>query len=182
MSGRRCISEIAFATVVLSLILHCGKPPTFSQQGYFFIGKSDEAMAQRENPEILRAVEGVITAIVEKKPEALLTYVHPGEGAIIDAKAFVSYAQVASALHEPQSQLYRVLWDDKYWKETAPSDNIRSYRKTFLSAGEIRLGLFYYSDSECEVRLDFKDRPPMGIMANLILRKRNGRWYLMNFF
>ncbi len=160
----------------------CSRPPTFSQQGYFFVSAPDEALARRENTQIVETVQKIVLAIVDEKPDILLEYVNKQEGAIIDAKAILPYAKVATALYDRSSQLYRVLWDDQYWKETAPKENIRSYRSTFLSAGEIRLGLFYYSATECEVRLDFKDRPSIGIMANLILRKRDNRWYLMNFF
>lgn len=164
------------------LAAHCQKPPTYSLQGYFFVGTPDEASAQAENPKIITAIQEIITAIIEERPEQLLRYVNQKEGAIIDAKAVVGYSQVAVALTDRNAQLYRVLWDDKYWKEIAPRDNIRSYRKIFSSAGEIRIGIFYYSATECEVRLDFKNRPTMGIMGNPILRKRDGRWYLMNFF
>lgn len=164
------------------MLTACGKPPTFSVQGYFFVGKPDEEVARRENPRIAETVEKIVLAIIEEKPDALLEHVSKQEGAIIDAKAVLPYVQVASALHNRNSQLSRVLWDDQYWKEVSPKENIRSYRKTFLAAGEIKLGLFYYSATECEVRLDFKDRPSIGIMANLILRKRENRWYMMNFF
>lgn len=171
------------APVVLALFMSaCGRSPTFALQGYFFLSQPNEALAAAENPKILQAVEGIVTAIAEQNPDKLLEYVDRKEGAITDAKAVVPYAQIATALHDPKAQLYRVLWDDQYWKETAPSDNVKSYRKIFRSAGEIRLGIFYYSAQECEVRLDFKDRPSMGIMANLVLRKREGKWFLMNFF
>ena len=168
--------------LLLLLTVACNRPPAFVQQGYFFISAPDEELARRENPQIMDTVAKIVLAITEENPQGLLEYIHKQEGAIIDAKAVTTYAQVATALHDKNSQLYRVLWDDQYWKETAPKENIRSYRKTFLAAGEIRLGLFYYSATECEVRLDFKDRPSMGIMANLILRKRDNRWYMMNFF
>lgn len=168
--------------VMLLAIAGCNRPPVFSLQGYFFVSAPDEELAKRENQRIVETVQSIVLAIVEGKPDALLEHVNKQEGAIVDAKAVVPYVQVASALHNKNSQLYRVLWDDQYWKETAPKENIHSYRKTFLSAGEIRLGLFYYSATECEVRLDFKDRPSIGIMANLILRKRDNRWYMMNFF
>lgn len=168
--------------LILLSIFACNRPPIFSLQGYFFVSAPDEALAQRENAQIVEAVQKIVLAIVDENPEALLEQVSKQEGAIIDAKAVLPYVQVATALHDKNSQLYRVLWDDRYWKEAAPKENIRSYRKTFLSAGEIRLGLFYYSATECEVRLDFKDRPSIGIMANLILRKRGNRWYMMNFF
>lgn len=170
---------------VLCLLLAffaCNRPPTFAMQGYFFVSAPDEEVARRENPLILETVQKIVLAITDEKPEALLEFVNRQEGAIIDAKAVLPYVQVATALHDKKSQLYRVLWDNQYWKEVAPKENIRSYRQMFLSAGEIRLGLFYYSATECEVRLDFKDRPSMGIMANLILRKRDNRWYMMNFF
>lgn len=139
-------------------------------------------MAKAESPQVLAALEEVVGGIVEEKPDRILKYVHATEGAIIDAKAFVPYAQVASALTDPKAQLYRVFWDDAYWKETAPNDNIRSYRKSFLGAGEIRVAIFYYSAVECEVRLDFKNRPAMGIMANPVFRKRDGKWFIMNMF
>lgn len=168
--------------LILLAIAGCNQPPSFTLQGYFFVSGPDEGLAQRENAQIVATVQKIVLAIVDEKPDVLLEHVNKQEGAIIDAKAVLPYAQVATALHDKNSQLYRVLWDDRYWKETAPKENIRSYRKTFLSAGEIRLGLFYYSATECEVRLDFKDRPSMGIMANLILRRRDNRWYLMNFF
>lgn len=170
--------------LILSLVLaaHCQKAPTFSLQGYFFVGTPNEAAAQAENPNLVAAMKDIITAIIDEKPDQLLAYVSKKDGAIIDAKAIVPYTQVAVALTDPGAQLHRVLWDDKYWKEVAPRDNIRSYRRIFSSAGEIRIGLFYYSPTECEVRLDFKDRPSMGIMGNPILRKRDDRWYLMNFF
>lgn len=167
---------------VSTLVMGCQQPPSYSLQGYFFVGTPDEAAAKEENPKIVAAIQEIITAIIEAKPELILKYINEKEGAIIDAKAVVPYAQVAVALTDPKAQLYRVLWDDKYWKEVAPRDNIRSYRKIFSSAGEIRIGIFYYSATECEVRLDFKNRPTMGIMGNPILRKRDGRWYLMNFF
>ncbi len=151
-------------------------------QGHFFLSTADETMAAAENPKILAALEEIVTAIVEEKPEQILKYVNAKEGTIIDAKAFVPYEQVATALTNPKAQLYRVFWDDAYWKETAPRDNIRSYRKVFGSAGEVRVGIFYYSATECEVRLDFKNRPSMGLMGNPIFRKRDGKWYIMNMF
>jgi hypothetical protein len=163
-------------------LLSCARPPHLSLQGHFFLSTPNEALAQRENPQILAAVEEIVTAIVNAEPERILKYIDREKGAIIDAKAFVPYAQVASALTQPTAQLHRVLWNDAYWKETAPNDNIRSYQKIFSSAGEIRIGIFYYSASECEVRLDFKNRPSMGIMGNPIFRKRDQRWYLVNFF
>ena len=164
------------------LVLHCTKPPVFSLQGYFFLGKPDEALAASENPRVMAALEDIVGAIVAEQPDRLLQYVSPKDGAIIDAKAFVPYAQVASALANPKAQLYRVFWDDAYWQETAPNDKIRSYRKYFSSAGEVRVGIFYYSASECETRLDFAGRPAMGIMGNPIFRKRDGKWYIMNMF
>ena len=139
-------------------------------------------MAAAENPKVLAALEAVVTAIVDEKPERILEYISPKEGAIIDAKAFVPYTQVATALTDPKAQLHRVFWDDVYWKETAPKENIRSYQKVFGSAGEIRVGIFYYSASECEVRLDFRNRPTMGLMGNPIFRKRDGKWFIMNMF
>ncbi len=160
----------------------CTRAPTFALQGYFFVGAPDELLAASENTRISATVSDIVLAIYEKNAAKLIRNVHPQEGAIIDAKAFATYAQVGQALEDPQSMLYRVLWDDAYWKKNSPGDSIRSYRKVFGEAGEIRLGLFYYSASECEVRLDFKDRPPMGVMANLVLRKRGDRWYMMNFF
>lgn len=139
-------------------------------------------MAAEENPKIMAALEDIIGGIVDEKPERILAYVNRKEGAIIDAKAFVPYAQVAVALTDPKAQLHRVFWDAVYWQETAPKDNIRSYRSVFSRAGEIRVGIFYYSADECEVRLDFKNRPAMGLMSNPILRKRDGRWFIMNMF
>lgn len=160
----------------------CKKPPEFSMAGYFFVGTADETTAQRENPVLVTATTEVIQAVIAEDREKLLSFVHPKEGAIIDAKAFVSQAHVRSALYDKSAILSRVLWDDQYWKETAPGDNVRSYRSVFTHAGEIKLGLFWYSATECEVRIDFKGRPSMGIMGNLIYRKRGDRWYLMNFF
>jgi hypothetical protein len=159
-----------------------GRAPTFSLQGYYFVGASDEKTAQTENEKLMQAVSEIVLAIYEKQPAKLMQYVHAQEGAIIDAKAFVTQAQVGQALEDENSMLYRVLWDDAYWKKTSPEETIRSYRTLFSKAGEIRVGLFYYSPTECEARIDFKDRPPMGIMANLVLRKRGDRWYMMNFF
>lgn len=163
-------------------VLACGRPPTFTLQGHFFLSTPDEKMAAAENPHVLAALDEIVTAIVEEKPDRILKYVNPKEGAIIDAKAFVPYTQVATALTNPKAQLYRVFWDDAYWKETAPHDNIRSYRKVFSSAGEVRVGIFYYSANECEVRLDFKNRPSIGVMGNPIFRKYDGRWFIMNMF
>lgn len=164
------------------LWLFCHKPPQLVLQGYYFVGAPDEASAQSQNAVLVAAAESVIHAIINEDRKKLLEFVHPKEGAIIDAKAFVSYEQVERALSDPSAALYRVLWDDRYWKEIAPNDNVRSYRSVFSRAGEIKIGLFWYSPTECEVRLDFKNRPSMGLMGNLIFRKRDGRWYLMNFF
>ena len=174
--------KYALLAVVLVLASCRLQPPAVEMQGYFFVGAPDEATAQKQNPELLLAVTEVITAIVNEDRELLLKYVSKDEGAIIDAKAFVSYAQIRTALYDAQSQLARVFWDDKYWRETAPNDNIQSYRKTFGKAETIRAGFFWYSPSECEVRLDFPGRPSMGIMGNPIFRKRGAHWHLMNFF
>lgn len=168
--------------LLLTGLTLCQKPPEFVLAGYFFVGAADETAAQHENPALVAATAQVIQAVIAEDREKLLSFVHPKEGAIIDAKAFVSQAQVRSALYDKSSTLSRVLWDDQYWKETAPADNVRSYRSVFARAGEIKLGLFWYSATECEVRIDFKHRPSMGIMGNLIFRKRGDRWYLMNFF
>lgn len=168
--------------VCLALSACSGRAPTFSLQGYYFIGASDEKNAVAENGRLMQAVSEIVLAIYEKQPAKLMQYVHAQEGAIIDAKAFVTQTQVGQALEDENSMLYRVLWDDAYWKKTSPEETIRSYRTLFGKAGEIRVGLFYYSATECEARLDFKGRPPMGIMANLVLRKRGERWYMMNFF
>jgi hypothetical protein len=170
--------------LILCLVLSAcsGRPPAVSLQGYFFVGQSDEKAAAAENPKLLQAVTEIVLAIYEKQPAKLMQYIHAQEGAIIDAKAFATHAQVGQALDNPESMLYRVLWDDAYWKKNSPEDEIRSYRTLFGRAGEIRVGLFYYSATECEARIDFKNRPPMGIMANLVLRKRGDRWYMMNFF
>jgi hypothetical protein len=168
---------------VLALVcVRCAEPPTFALQGYYFVGSPDEAMAQSENPKLMLAIQEIIEAIVAKKPEVIIKYVSKIDGAITDAKAFVPYAEVASALTTPEAQLHRVFWDEKYWKETAPKDEIHSYQRVFAKAGEIKVGLFYYSGQECEVRLDFKNRPSLGLMGNPIFRKHNGRWYLLNFF
>lgn len=121
-----------FCLLLLLTTAACNRPPTFAQQGYFFISAPDEELARRENPQIMEAVAKIVLAITEENPQALLEYVHKQEGAIIDAKAVTTYAQVATALHDRNSQLYRVLWDDRYWKDTAPKENIRSYRKTSL--------------------------------------------------
>jgi hypothetical protein len=161
---------------------HCGKPPTFAMEGYYFLSAPDEKMAAVENPKVMAAIADIVGGILEQNPERILKYVSKADGAIIDAKAFVPFTQVAVALTDSKAPLYRVLWDDKYWKEAAPNDNVRSYRNIFSSAGDIRVGIFYYSSVECEVRLDFKNRPSMGVMGNPILRKRGDRWYLMNFF
>lgn len=171
-----------FQVLLLLALASCYRPPEFVLQGYYFVGTPDEATAQRENPVLLRTTAAVIEAIIAEDREKLLSFVHPKEGAIIDAKAFVSYAQVRSALYDKSAILSRVLWDDQYWKETAPADNVRSYRTLFTRAGEIKLGFFWYSATECEVRIDFRHRPSMGLMGNLIFRKRGDRWYLMNFF
>ncbi|MFO1478705.1 MAG: hypothetical protein U1F40_00745 [Turneriella sp.] len=168
--------------ILLFWLAACQKPPEFVLQGYFFVGAADEAAAQRENPVLVATAASVIESIIAEDREKLLSFVNTKEGAIIDAKAFVSYEQVRSALYDKSAILSRVLWDDKYWKETAPGDNVRSYRTVFSRAGEIKLGLFWYSPTECEVRIDFKGRPSMGLMGNLIFRKRGDRWYLMNFF
>ena len=175
------MKQFYLATIVLAII-QCGGKPSFSLQGYFFVSNPDEKMASEENPKIMAALEDIVAAIIEEKPERILAYVHQTEGAIIDAKAFVPYTQVATALTDPKAQLHRVFWDDAYWQETAPKDNIRSYRRVFSRAGEIRVGIFYYSASECEVRLDFKNRPAMGLMSNPIFRKRDGKWFIMNMF
>lgn len=175
-------ARLRLAILTLLFLLACHKPPQFSLQGYYFVGVPNEAVAERENPLLLSAAEAVIQAIIAEDREKLLDFVHPKDGAIIDAKAFVSHAQVRSALYDKSAILSRVLWDDQYWKETAPEDNVRSYRTVFSRAGEIRLALFWYSASECEVRIEFAGRPSMGLMGNLIFRKRDERWYLMNFF
>lgn len=172
---------LAYGLIILGMT-GCEEPPRFESQGYYFVGTPDEATARSENPRLLEAVSKLVEAVIAQNREAILDFIHPQEGAIIDAKAFVSKAEVRAALYDPESVLYRVLWDDKYWKETAPAENIRSYRKIFSNAGVIKTGLFWYSPTECEVRLDFKNRPAMGIMGNLIFRKRGTSWYLMNFF
>ncbi len=171
-----------WVALCFALVACSGRAPVFSMQGYFFVGANDEKTAQAENPRLMQAVSEIVLAIFEHKPDKLMEYVHPQEGAIVDAKAFASAAQVGQALNDPDSMLYRVLWDDAYWKTSSPEETIKSYRTVFGKAGEIRVGLFYYSATECEARLDFKGRPAMGIMANLVLRKRGERWYMMNFF
>jgi hypothetical protein len=170
------------ALLLICLFGACGKKPQFVLQGYFFVGAADEANAQRENATLVAATASVIEAIIAEDREKLLSFVSAKDGAIIDAKTFVSYEQVRSALYDKSAILSRVLWDDNYWKETAPADNVLSYKTVFSRAGEIKLGLFWYSPTECEVRIDFAGRPSMGIMGNLIFRKRGERWYLMNFF
>ncbi len=174
-------SHLLCAIVLLGL-LACKTPPTFSLQGYYFVGGADEKTAQEENPHILRAVEEIVLAVYDKNAETILRYIDKKEGAVIDAKAFASFAEIRTALTTPSSQLYRVLWSDDYWKETAPKDNIVSYSTSFGKAKQIRVALYWYSPTECEARLDFKSRPAMGIMGNLIFRKKDTRWYLMNFF
>jgi len=175
-------ARLFLTLLFLSVVAACQKPPELVLQGYYFVGAPDETMAQRENPALVAATAAVIGAIIAEDREKLLSFVHAKEGAIIDAKAFVGYEQVRSALYDKSAILSRVLWDDKYWKETAPEDNVRSYRSVFSRAGEIKLALFWYSPTECEVRIDFRGRPSMGLMGNLIFRKRGERWYLMNFF
>lgn len=176
------LPRVARRFMLLLGLVSCQEPPEFLLQGYFFVGASDEATAKKENPALVTATASVIGAIIAEDRERLLTFVHPEDGAIIDAKAFVGYTQVRAALYDKTAILSRVLWDDAYWKQVAPQDNAKSYRSVFARAGEVRLGLFWYSATECEVRIDFKGRPSMGLMGNLIFRKRGDRWYLMNFF
>lgn len=168
--------------ILLLCLIACGPKTHITLQGYFFVGKSDEILAKAENAPVIATLDGVIHSIMEKDISKLLQFVHRKDGAIIDAKEMVSFERVETALQLQNSQLHRVLWNDDYWRKTAPTENIRSYQKTFLRAGEIRASIYYYSASECEVRIEFKNRPSMGIMGNPIFRKREGRWYLTNFF
>ncbi|MCX7632422.1 MAG: hypothetical protein N2Z22_03705 [Turneriella sp.] len=167
---------------ILITLAACQRKPEVVFEAYFFVGAPDEQSARRQNPELVLATTELVNAIIDHNPEKILEFVHPVDGAITDAKKFQSSAQIRDALYNPETMLYRVLWDDGYWQKTAPEDNIRSYRTVLRKAGKIRLALFWYSPTECEVRLDFPGRPPMGVMGNLIFRKRDGRWYLMNFF
>jgi len=163
-------------------LIGCATEPRVSLGSYFFIGAKDETLAQVENTAIITVTQKIILAIAKHDTERLLELVHKKEGAIIDAKEIVPFDRVRAALENPNSMLYRTLWDDHYWQKSSPSENIHSYQKVFMRAGEIRTDIYYYSTVQCELDLKFSGRPSMGIMGNPILKKRDGLWYLVKFF
>ena len=169
---------------MLLLLVACSvrQNPQINLGAYYFVGKSDESLASSENDKILEMSRALLLAILHKKTEIIVSMIDPDYGAIIDAKNVVPYAKVKTALLDESHPLHKTLWNEKAMQATDSTGEIHSYQKYFQSTDKIEIMIFYYSSVELEVRLNFKNRPSIGVMGNLIFQKRRGQWYLLNFF
>ena len=105
--------------VMLVAIAGCNRPPSFSLQGYFFVSAPDEELARRENQRIVETVQGIVLAITEEKPDALLEHV-----AILTEVRFVRSGKEYDC-EEAVDHLRR----DLQWKIHDLPDHLRPYAK-----------------------------------------------------
>ena len=178
------IRRLGIWATVSFLFVSCSirKNPQIRLGAYYFVGKADESLAVAENGKLLEMSRHLLEAVIQKKTDVLVSMIDPVQGAIIDAKIMVSYEKVKAALNDEMHPLHKTLWNEKAMQETDSTGELHCYQKYFQSVDEIEVLLFYYSHSEAEVRLNFKNRPSVGVMGNLIFQKRQDRWILLNFF
>lgn len=136
--------------------------------------------ANKEAESIRDKMALVIAAIKAEKPDVILEQIHNEHGAYADLKALMTRKQVEKSLKNKDGLLYRVFWSDAPAK-TATVEN-KSYRQFFNEAPGISIELFFYNATETEVRLEFENRPPIGILGNAVYQKYDGKWYLRRIF
>ena len=143
---------------------------------------AEKEAATKESVDIENRARNLIFAIIQKDRESILKQIHPDQGAGIDAKSKDSLTDVRKELYNEDGILYPVFWDTEKLKKLYPNSDLKSYQDYFSEAEEIMLDLFFYNSSECEVKIKFLNRPPAGVMGNLIYFKNNGQWFLMRLF
>jgi len=162
-----------FLCFIFFLVTACGySMPQVKQGVSFFDDEKDRATSAADVKAIFQHMYRYIRAIVEKKSELILTQVDKESGANVDLKAPSSYSGVVETLNNKDGLLNRV-----YWQQV--DEDIDSLQSILAGAGEIEINVHFYRGAlECEVKLNFTDRPSLGVLSNAIYHKINGRWWL----
>ncbi len=135
-------------------------------------------ITEQESPAVRQVVYDLIAAIMEHRKKDIVALVHPIKGALTDLKSPRSQKQIEQDLNDEKSVLYETFFSTKKNTDGSP----KGFAAMFAQASEIQLDLFFYSPTEVEVRLLFENRPPSGILGNLILHKTGDRWFVAQFF
>ncbi|MDH5721376.1 MAG: hypothetical protein OEZ13_12285 [Spirochaetia bacterium] len=144
--------------------------------------RSDKNSANISSEEIRSRLEALIKAIIQKDIKTVISQVHKEVGAYADIKAHMIYQNIAKEIDNSKGILHIIFWKTDKLREKYPDIEISSYQEIFSSSHEIALDLFFFSKEECEIYLDFENRPPSGILGNPIYHRIDNRWYLKRIF
>lgn len=161
----------------------CDDIATKVKQGAVIADKTElKSRAETEAKILLPMVRKLIVAVAKKDSDGILRQIHPNKGAFIDVKSPLSYEKIEKDFQKQNGILIPPLWNTAELRRRSGDPDLLSFRDYFRNAKEIRVSFYFYSASECEVRLAFADRPSNGVMGNPIYHKIDGRWYLKRIF
>ncbi|GEM_PF-1986100 len=179
-----------FIVILAGLLLLSGgcsspqpkEPPAVKTRNIF----SDDpsiipVLTETESALVEARARALVAFVVAKDAEGILSLIHES-GAYVDVKAEKTKPEIQKSLANPEDPLYIALWDTKGYQKMGGDPSLVCFRDSFLTARQMDLDLFFYSETEVEVRLVYENRPPSGVMGNPIFHKIDGQWYVRGIF
>ena len=149
------------------------------------VPEKSQNLSSRELEAIDLTLRGFIVSVREGNLEALGERLHPSESIYVDLKSPLSKGEILKRLNDPSDFYYALYWDTPRLKELTGEGSAKSFQGLFRSARKYRARVYVVAENRVEVRLDFRKRPGVGMMGNLILERLEtpglddkGRWYI----
>ncbi|MDH5717968.1 MAG: hypothetical protein OEZ22_10050 [Spirochaetia bacterium] len=142
----------------------------------------DKKYFSNEGELIREKIISLIHALLNHNIETIISQIHSEIGAYADIKSPMGYKEIVNEIENPMGLLYITFWDTSRLKQMNPDIEILSFQEIFSKVKIIYLDLFFYSTEECEIYLNFKNRPSLGILGNPVYHKVDGIWYLKRLF
>ena len=158
------ISKLVSLIFLITLI-SCNSNPVI-KLGKISYDKNKDKIKQLDHEAISQLTKKVLIAIIEEKPTEILETINKKYGAFTDIKAKSSFDEVKYEF--TSGTLHKIYWN---------SDD--QFSKILKKPEFITMNLYYYSSEECEVHIQFSNRPSLAVMNNLIVHKIDKIWYVV---
>lgn len=150
--------------IFLSLILSF---PSIAQFHYQ-VGKIYGESSKMDHYEVISLVNLLVESTLEKNLRPILEHIHPKEGIYIDIHAKWSKVEFLNDLNKRDGYLAKFYFL-----------NTNSVYKTLKSSEKYIYHIFFEGD-ECHVQIEFgNNKDNQYNLNNPILKKVNGKWYLL---
>lgn len=164
--------------LILLFLLGCNRAAEITKRDLYF----DDVRIQKEvSDEDLLSMHEVLYSFLESlhqnKPLNLLKLVSTEDGIYVDLKAHLSYADFKKQLMDNRSYVYQL-----FFKGSSESGIATKSIREILQNKNIVYDMFFYSKAECEIYLETVKGEKLFELTPPILRKKQGRWFMVRSF